>query len=219
MKNTPKQIEQQILQDNQSFYDDLTQKQYPTKKRPLGKVLWLCGMATVAVVCLVFFIVFLPTLGSQEQPKLYLAENEIMDSSTISQLNEFLTVKNITIDENLYQVFVSRCYDKISEDTLYFQLRINSLDGLETIKIYVYPNKDYTSKKQLNYENAKETTINGLIWNYAEERSLYAEGIYQHTVSSEYSGDALSIYVDYSQISLSDQSSFVTFIQNLLQPK
>lgn len=212
LKDQARQAEQKILEDNKDFYNNITHKYFsekPTLKRNLIKassIVTAC-LLVVAFLSIALYAVF------KEEPE-YLLQNEVTIDSDINELNNVVPWCPINnIDEFIYRV--TRTYDSISGDNLYFKLKINIESFSEKAVIYLFVNSKYKSNKELT--DIKSIKINGIDINYEEKFFIDSDEKNNFNINALFKKNGIEIYIEYNQIWYENDTHFFEFLKNIIQ--
>lgn len=209
------ELEKEIHQRNQGFYDDYVAKYYPkdVKKKnsfiiSLSLLLVFIFIATAATVAIVL---------KRETGKQYLLENEVTVNSTIDELNSIQSDFILTIVDEYSIEKVNRIYDEISNDTLYFKITLHRNDELENAEMVFYVNENYEHNKQLQsvdgtFEIDNVTYTYNVAVNNAEIAWFYN---YNATATI----NKTDIYLMYKETSLTEESNFENFLSQTIKAK
>jgi hypothetical protein len=235
LKKETKDAEKIILEENNDFYDNFMREHFPKKTFKNNFVTMfaqhkLCAAISastviVAVLTLVLCLVFLlptapiipnnpidPSVTIPDDKKHYLQENEIMVDSSIVELNANLSSIIFSIGDS-FNILAKRTYDSISNDTLFYSISLTD-DELKKITFYVYVNKDYEHKR-INEENSTPALINGFELDcYAQ--TMLDDIIYSHTAKALMTYEGITVYIEYNEMSLDEESNFLEVLEQIL---
>lgn len=209
--------------ENETFHQEVREELFPqhtpARKRIRPKQVWISFAATMAIACVVLvccLTLLTPSTGKpsgnpvKPPEKEYFFENECEEIGYLTQVNDDLD--NAFIFNNL-NYDITRKYDSLSNDTLYYQLIYINDAMLETINIYVYTNKYY--KLEWNDERCDmNSTLKGVEVKYISNYKNL-DFYYEVNTTAYITLDNAKIYVEYNGVSLDGQSN--NFLQALAQ--
>ncbi|MDE6397951.1 MAG: hypothetical protein K2L51_01375, partial [Clostridiales bacterium] len=162
-------------------------------------------------------VLCLPTFKSEGEGKKYYAMGKgEWAQSDIVAVNTDLQRVGLQISVDCVQDIDMR-YDTQYNDTLYYRIKTLNEETAESVTLYIYTNADY--KENHNFSQSYETANVGAFTVQYTTVCTEDEGIYTitHTAQSEYKG--VRIYLEYSQMSLSEQSDLLGFFARTFQVK
>ena len=165
IKAEQKHIDEEILKEGQPLYDRLT-AQYcvPSaaaiaKKKKKVIISLSCVMALILTAGIVMFF----TLPRHAE---YLRENFMTEQMQLSDFNA--VDKRISVITDKYNASdVKRIYDKVSSDTLYYETKLQEIEGFTSGKLFLCTNKRFNFPTKFS-ETIKTIKFNGLTVNYSE---------------------------------------------------
>ncbi|MCL2798152.1 MAG: hypothetical protein FWD58_08895 [Firmicutes bacterium] len=216
-----------VTEKNRPWFEDVMEEHYPgykeqQKQKKIRKhrlrLTWISLSSSMAAVAIVVSLVLLWPLMfpiSDDPPgKHYLLENEESTASNLAALNA--DAKNFLLElDAACEGEVRQWFDSVSGDILYYSLIFENQDSLEAFKIYVYVNPDY--KIPVGLEDATETISLGKFEITYFKKIInddWAFVLTYHAIT-EYSG--VTIYIEYEQLSLDEESNFFNFFSQTFQ--
>lgn len=218
MKHSVSKEDKELLEQDKPWLDAFLQEHYgvvPKKKN--AKKVWVTLTACAAAVALVLTLALcLPRVFRSSDTgktdmngeKHYAAENRVTTKTDLSEVNNSLQNFSVLFSSDC-MLEVNRCYDSVYNDTLYYVVHYVNEQTLEDIFINLYVNPDFACTSELELD--KETTnINGFDLDYIHSFIL-DDPIYtvSYRVLTEYSG--VTVYIEYTQLSLSENGDFFDF--------
>lgn len=206
------EAEQKILKENADIYDDIVRQYYPPKQAPdKRRTLLKVGSAVFACLLIVSVLTVIVAKVFREEDHMYLLQNEVVEDLDVNELyKEFAWLKTDTE----YTCRAARTYDSVSGDNLYFEARLISNDFAETIKIYLYANPYYKSRKKISgdYLDVKTNNINVKC---KENVSVDSDSIYYFNYFAQFERDKTDIYIEYQQMWYEDDTHFFEFLKEI----
>lgn len=234
--NFKKRFEKRIEEDKKSMYTEsdmafLATLQNMVVGRPDGEVVakridykkpLLIAGACFLVVALALSLILYYTLSSTSVgEKYYLDYNRDSVESTVEELNSALDLFSFEANESLYNIDVKKYYDKESEDTLYYNLSINTTHGLGfNAEIDIVVNKNFIHDS-INYRSEKlESMILGYTLIYTHDITPTAiTGINTVNCMGEIKVGNQWIYINsYEELSMGE-GTFVETLQSMIHIK
>lgn len=214
LKQQAKETENKILENNKDFYNEIVNQYFPEQETKSKRKLVL-QVSSIAVVCVLIIAGITALLFNvvKEDKVEYLLENEIGVDSNISELHSAAPWYYINTKENIYQV--TRTYDSVSGDNLYFEVNITNNTYAETIKINLYINPKYKSKKELPTNNIQEKQIKGVVVRY-NERISQNSGLYDFSYKANYKQGKNELYIEYKQTWIDENTHFFEFLEGII---
>ena len=227
--NIKRYFKKQAKEDRQAILDEDEGKtlralgiEIPEKKS--RRRAWIAGAATaasLAVACVFVFYPFSPQ-PSESPPVEYLESNFVTENSTIEKMNSELHDFTLTFDETAYQVSLTRTYDSVSNEVLYYKLYINSYDFLLSFDLHITCNKNYHTSdfafsKPIFVEDLPEYTIT-----YQQDTSIDPQFDPVEAIScmAEIKGEIDRIYItNYKEVLLDPDHTFFDSIQGFIHAK
>jgi hypothetical protein len=204
---------EEIFKENEDFHDAII-AEYVTKedkaKRKI-KPFYFVAFALAIVIVAVSLVFFLP----QNDAPRYLSENEEVRPISLSEINSKLERIIVEMNVDEYGIEVFEYYDKLSEDELYYYLIISN--DYETAIIYIYVNKDYTSRKEVsdNYKVYENEMYTMRLSETVKDENIFK--IYSDTAQVDIAD--MQIYLTYQEMSISEESSFFKFFEKTIKTK
>lgn len=209
-------VEEQILAENQNFYNEITKQYYPEQKsvRPNhGLIIKMGSLATAClllVTCLsvVFYFVF------KKEKIEYIYENEVGENTNLQTFQDAVPWFFKFYEED-YIYRISRTYDSVSGDNLFFELDLTRDSYVETTKIYLYINPNYkTDMTELIDSNS--TQVNGIEVKYDETIVIDSDGFYNFSFEAQYYHDESEVYISYKQLWYEEDTHFFKFLEEIV---
>lgn len=153
--NFKKRFEKRIEEDKKSMLTEsdrafLATLQDMVVERPQGEVLakpfnykkpLIISVACFMVAALTVFLILWFALPSKPKGKVYFEDNFVEVRSDVTELNSDLILCSFEADEN-YSLEIFKIYDSVSNDTLYYKLKMSDDYGIN-IKLEIVVNKNY----------------------------------------------------------------------------
>lgn len=214
LKQQAKETENKILENNKDFYNEIVNQYFPEQetKRKRKLVLQVSSIAVVCVLIIAGITALLFNVLKEDNVE-YLLGNEIGVDSDINELQNAAPWFYINTDENICQV--TRTYDSVSGDNLYFEVNIRNYTFAEEIKINLYINPKYISKKELPSNDIQEKEIKGITVRY-NERISQNPGIYNFSYKANYKQGKSELYIDYKQKCIDENTHFFEFLEGII---
>lgn len=228
-KKQVEQAQKSILNTNEDWYENFLSTQFSeceTKKNKSRTVkrkhkvlsISLCSTFAAAIILIVGLVVWVSSTSMPNQnTKFYLAENERNKQIELTEFNNSLGSNGVHLNiDDIYGVKISLVYDLDSGDALYYKVQIANEDvTYETVLFEVYVNKHFKNKKTLQDE-----PIEGRIHNTPLKYNLKVTDdgwawIINYIAVIEYKD--ISIYINYEQLSLEENSNFFTFLEHTIE--
>lgn len=213
LKKAAKAEQEKILESGGDLLASL-QAQIPQKKKKRRVAVWLSVAATslaliIAAVCVGVF-------AFREEKDIYYDGNVIFAGSDLPELET--ACREFTVDPTSIEITsISKAYDSVSGDTLYFQLQIyGDMNVFTNMAIVCNPNyhyADFIRPLRLSRE------INGYTLSYDLQISPEGEG-YGINGLGKIKGTRETVFITFTQISeREDNETFFAFIQNTIRKK
>ncbi|MCL2798044.1 MAG: hypothetical protein FWD58_08345 [Firmicutes bacterium] len=154
---------------------------------------------------------------SQDPPvKHYAFEDEITVASNLTELNSVLQIIRVEFAVG-YEANIERILDSASGDTLYYRLTLDNPEMFEAIIVYIYINPDYENRNELPIipDISQTTFINDFLLSYNE--SIVEDGIFFLTIRAAADISGIALYLEYDQLSLTEESNFLNFFSQTFQ--
>lgn len=130
-------------------------------KKPLIISVACCMVAAITVFLILYF-----TLFSKHQGTFYLTDNFVEVKSDVIELNSDLILFSFEADEN-YSVDISKVYDSVSNDTLYYKLAVTNELSLQ-IQLDIVVNKNYIHSDMGYWTETSDVTISDYKLSYLQ---------------------------------------------------
>lgn len=211
---------QEILERNKEFHDKCIQKikDNKDKKKPKVVVTRCAGGAFALTMVLCCFI-----FPAKDQ---FLAEPATTPVYNSIRVTETFEITNWADESNSFiftldDYYVQDKNEKISDsetgDTLYLYLKCTSQDSLNELMITLYPNPYFREEKGLG-KNIHMAELSGYTLSYSETVTDYG-GIYGYDCVGLIEEGNDIVYITYSETSMSEQSGFISFVEQTIQKK
>lgn len=172
-------------------------------EKKVKPVVLISSLSLVMVICIVVTTVVL-LLPSNQTEKTYMQDNRLSASSSIAELND----QTKYIDFHIKNVVeVTRYYDKVYNDTLFFELSIIDADTFEIFNIKVITNDNFNDYDKREYEN--ETVVLNKVMKYSETVTFDGE-IYTFNTNAMIETNKEIIIINYERLSLEAENDFIT---------
>ncbi len=216
LKSQSKKAEKEILARNSEFYDDTIRQYYPEKKTAKFNRRLIIKVSSIVTACVLFVACLSVVLYSilNDNKIEYLYENEVVEDCDLTELQNAVPWFP-KFNEQEYEQQISRTYDSLSGDNLYFVVEIKDANFAETIKIYLYINPRYKHDKKM-LTNAKNANINGLDIIYNENISSDADDFYTFEYKAQYNHGKNEVYIEYRQLWFENDSHFFEFLEEIV---
>lgn len=213
LKKAAKAEQEKILENGGELLASL-QAQIPQKKKKRRVAVWLSVAATslafiIAAVCVGVF-------AFREEKDIYYDGNVIFAGSDLAELET--SCREFTVDSTSIKISsISKAYDSVSGDTLYFELELR-----ESMKIYMEmvivcnPNYHFTF---LTQPLLLSREINNYTLSY-DFQTTQSDALFRINSYGKIKGTRETVYITYTQISeREDNETFFAFIQNTIRKK
>jgi hypothetical protein len=204
---------EEIFKENEGFHDAIVAK-YVTKESKTKsriKPFHYVAIALTIVIIAVSLVFFLP----QNDAPHYLSENEEGRKISLMEANEKLEHIFVEINAEEYASEIYEYYDKLSEDTLYFNLIISN--DYEIATMYIYTNEYYTSREEAPHDYTEYKLDSCNVKLYEEVTGDNNFKIYSDIAQIEFSD--IEMYITYQEMSISEDSSFFKFFEKTIKTK
>ena len=226
MKHSVSKEDKELLKQDKPWLDAFLQEHYgvaPKKKN--AKKVWVTLTACAAAVALVLTLALcLPRVFRSSDTgktdmngeKHYSLENQATTASNLAEVNQCLQGFSLQVLSD-YELEVSRFYDKFYNETLYFMVRVLNEPTLMDSTMLLYVNSNFECAKKIEGEK-KQKTVGVFDLEYAKMVSVN-DPIYtvSYRALTEYSG--VTVYIEYTQLSLSENGDFFDFFAQTLLVK
>ncbi len=142
LKKQAKQDRQAILEEDGGRTLRALGIEYPEKKKSYRRA-WIAGAASLAASLAVVLICVFTLYPFGAQAEKYLEENFVTEDSTVEKMNSELHDFSLTFDADDYQISITRTYDSVSNEPLYYQLSVNCFDDSLNGEFYITCNANY----------------------------------------------------------------------------
>lgn len=216
LKQLKKQADAQVSAKKKSIHDSLMADYFPNSKndiRPTNPTKLMLASVGCLIICLITTVICVSFLPIKNEI-VYTKENEAFETCS---LNDIYTEygDNILVNTSALTIkSVSKTFDSVSGDVLFFSIQVSHNNGLTDGNLYLVVNNKYTFiEKQL--ENP--TTV---FWKgYTTTYSIVEETIDDFTLLTcagciDY--NTIKIYFDYEQIVLNDEIQPLAFLEDAL---
>lgn len=180
---------------------------------------WLLGAASVAVssVLIVCIVMFYPTQQSQT---IYWDVNLESRESTLSEMNSELHDFTVEIDESSFSIQMTRTYDNVSNDVLYYTVSLKSYDSLVKMELVAVCNPKFEYK---DFDFSRTPTSQSLpLYDilYVFETSPKPQfGLDLLSCTAEIDGEQDIVYVrQYEELLVQPEPAFFDIIQTIVKP-
>lgn len=218
MKHSVSKEDKELLEQDKPWLDAFLQEHYGvTPKKKNAKRVWVTLTACAAAVALVLTLALcLPRVfrssdtGKTDMSgdKQYSLENQASMPCDLGEINKNILDFSLYFSDNCV-LEINRYYDVLYNDTLFYVIRMHNEQTFENVLIQLYVNPDFACTSELELD--KETTnINGFDLDYIHSFML-DDPIYtvSYRALTEYSG--VTVYIEYTQLSLSENGDFFDF--------
>lgn len=217
MKNQAQQDRQAILEEDGGKTLSVLGVDCNKKKQPRHRI-WIAGAAGMAVSLAVVLVCVFTIDPPASQPEKFLEENFATETSTVEQMNTELHDFFLTIDEDAFQIYITRTYDSVSQEALFYQLSINRYDNSLHGEFYItcnenYHYSDFTFSKTPIVENLPNYSVT-----YQLESTMKF-GLEQINCKAQIEGNTDHIYITkYDELLLDPDHTFLDSVQTLIHP-
>ena len=142
LKKQAKQDRQAILEEDGGRTLRALGIEYPEKKKSYRRA-WIAGAASLAASLAVVLICVFTLYPFGTQAEKYLEENFVTEDSTVEEMNSELHDFSLTFEADDYQISITRTYDSVSNEPLYYQLSVNRFDDSLNGEFYITCNANY----------------------------------------------------------------------------
>lgn len=202
------------VNENQDFINkaktQINENKNNAQRRYKKKNIFIFASCLTVVVIIIAIILLVPK--NNEQPeKIYYADNEIVEKSSIEQLNKEL--KGFSFSNEL-DVKINRTYDKVYNDSLEYILEYQDDDTFESIEFNIIVNDNYNSplqKKQ--YESKQQYKEFELLYNKSVE---IEDGIYFIHIDAKVIINDIDLYLSYEVLSDISEDGLIVLLDKCL---
>ena len=178
---------------------------------------WLLGAASVAVssILIVCIVMFYP---NQQSQTIYWDANLESRESTLSEMNSELHDFTFEIDESRYLPQITRTYDSVSNDPLYYTVSLNSYDSLVKMQLISVcnPKFEYKNFEFLQTPTSKSLPLYNILYEF-ETRPKF--GLDLLSCTAEIDGEQDIVYVkQYEELLVQPKPAFFDIIQTIVKP-
>lgn len=220
LKKQAEQDKQKILDsDNGEFLHTLQNQVEPTRSKMRSPLrIWIPASLS-AITCVVLAICIAVYYPFETSPIEYLDINLINEVSTIEDFNKDVKEIDLQIDSTVYSYSVTKAWDSISGDVLYYYVTINNPDAFVQMEIVTVCNPHYTYKDLKTPHNPTIVQLPNYKVSYETSTTMHAEfGLEILHATAEIHKGKESIYItNYSELLLSPDDSFLEILQSIVQ--
>lgn len=230
--NFKKRFDKRIEEDKKSMLTEsdrafLATLQDMVVERPQGEVLakpfnykkpLIISVACFMVAALTVFLILWFALPAKPNGKVYFEDNFVEVRSDVTELNSDLILFSFEADEN-YSVDISKVYDSVSNDTLYYKLKMSD-DYSVNIRLEIVVNKNYIHSDMAYWAETTEDAISGYTIKYAQTITPLA-GMPFNTVNcmgEMQIGNQWIYIMSYEEMSLTE-GTFIETLQSMIHFK
>lgn len=213
LKKAAKAEQEKILENGGELFTVL-EAQIPQKKKKRRVAVWLSVAATS--LALIITAVCVGVFAFRKDEVIYYDENIAFEKTDLAELET--ACREFTVDPTSGKISsISKAYDSVSEDPLYFVLTLTDFSGIiVSISIVCNPNyhyADFIRPLRLSRE------INGYTLSYDLQISPEGEG-YGINGLGKIKGTRETVFITFTQISeREDNETFFSFIENTIRKK
>lgn len=185
------------------------------KNRMLPSILGIAGTA-VSIVLIVCIIAFYPFQSKVE----YIDANLESRKSTISEMNSELHDFTFEIDESSFSVQMTRTYDSISNDSLFYTVFLKSYDSLVNMQLISVcnPKFEYKAFEFLQTPTSKSLPLYDVLYEF-ETRPDPQFDFEWLSCTAKINGKQDIIYVkQYEELLVQPEPAFFDIIQTIVKP-
>lgn len=224
--NVKRFLKKQARRDRQAILNDDNGKtlralgvDYPPSKpkKRLGAMIFGAFGTAIAVVLVICLIVLYPS----SQKIKYIEANLDSRESDLAELNSEIHDFTIEIDSSLYpSPQVTRTFDRVSGDGLYYTVVLNSYDSFTSLMFVVVCNADF-EYTAFEFEATPESRE---LSSYAIKYLFYMKqdeqfGLTALTATAEINGQQDVVYITkYSELLFEAEPAFFDSIQQIVRP-
>ena len=172
----------------------------------------------LAAVALILILYYSLKPNSVESPSGYLSGKEEAPSN-LQELNEDLKLFSLVVDENEYEVDITKFYEKSSGSSLYYNLDFQKAGSLFKIEIIVDEKYEFDNSPLTG--DIKQTYISNYTLRYTEIfNSMPGLPLNEASCQGEIQIGNQWVYItSYTETVLGEQSTFVETISSLISIK
>lgn len=217
LKAQAKKAEKEILARNSDFYNEIMEQYYPEQTKEKSKRKLIIKVSSIVTACILFIVslsVVLFKFFKNEEVE-YLYENEVGENTDMETLYKAVPWFP-KLNEQDYDYKLSRTYDSVSGDNLYFAINIKGNSFAETIKVYLYINPYYKERLyELSRDVVNNVTVNKIPVNY-KETVKQEDGIFTFEYIAQYSHGKNEVYIEYKQLWFENDTHFFKFLEEIV---
>lgn len=218
LKNQAKRDRRALLEEDDGRALRALGIEYPEKKKSHRRA-WIAGAAGLAAsLSVVLVCVFtLSPFGATEK---FFEENFVTEDSTIEKMNAELHDFSFTIDEDAFQITLTRTYDSVSNKVLYYQLEISKGDNSFRGEFHItcnahYQYSDFNFPQPPVVENLPQYSIT-----YQLDSTIDSQyGFENISCIAEIDGKTDHIYITKYDELILDDHTFFDSVQTLIHAK
>lgn len=161
------------------------------------------SLSIAIIICIVVTTILLLSPSKQNE-KTYMQDNRQFVTSNINELNQhtgYIDFNNTNVGE------VSRYYDELYNDTLYFVFSIIDEETFEIFNIKVITNNNFNDYEKKEYKN--KTKVFDNVMEYTETVTFDGE-IYTFNTSAILLTSKEKIIIEYESLNLEPQNNFIS---------
>ena len=178
---------------------------------------FLISASCFLVVAIAVFLIVFYSLKPFEPPVGYMDVIEESEPSDLSELNEDLGLFKLTVDENKYNVTVTKTYDTVSGKNLYYSIELILQIGLpQSFSLDIVVNSLYEYKKGNFDDDYIEAQISGYTLKYTEISVPMAPPLSDITCKGKMKIGEQWIYITSYKETALGQSTLVATIESIL---
>lgn len=220
IQDQAKYAENKILEDNADFYNKVQTKHF-AKKAANNRILFLRvgSLAVAALVLVICLSVIMTKVLDDNNEKHYLLQNEENAFCDLSEVNDNLNNAFLDLDANEYDFQVTKIYDSVSGDNLYFLINIVGIDYFENIKMWFFTNPYYEQFVKLSGDVIQATKVGSLDVSYKEVIFQDADGLFNFNYAAQLNDNKTVVYIEYEQLWYENSSNFFSFLEKAIKNK
>lgn len=180
---------------------------------------WLLGAASVVAssILIVCIVIFYP---AQQPQTIYWDANLESRESTISEMNSELHDFFIEIDESSFSVQMTRTYDSVSNDALFYKVLLKSYNSIVTMELIAVCNSkfEYKAFEFLQTPTSKSLPFYNVLYEF-ETRPDPQFDLEWLSCTAEVDGKQDIVYVkQYEELLVQPEPAFFDIIQTIVKP-
>ena len=217
LKKQAKQDRQAILEEDGGRTLRALGIEYPEKKNAYRRA-WIAGAASLAASLAVVLICVFTLYPFGAQAEKYLEENFVTEDSTVEKMNSELHDFSLTFDADDYQISITRTYDSVSNEPLYYQLSVNRFDNLLNGEFCITCNANY----QYTNFTFSTATVHETLPQYSITYQLNStidpqyDGLETISCKAEIKGKTDVIYITKYEELILDDHTFLDSVQTFI---